>query len=377
MPFHRVTQAEIDLSAFRHNLKQIQLVVGADVRVMAVVKADAYGHGAVACAKEAMEAGAHALAVAHIEEAIELREKGLQGPILILGGVFPDEIDELIQFNLDTTLYSQSLAKLLAGKAQKAGKEISVHLKIDTGMNRLGIAPEDFSCFLQRVKEYPALRLQGICTHLSSADEDDPEFTQQQLAKFNSVLQSAGENLFVDIHCANSAALLKFPESRFNMVRPGITLYGALTSPSLQPAAKKIFPEPLRPVMRWTTKVTHLRNVPAKTPLSYGRQFITQRASRIATLPVGYADGLLRCLSNKMQVLVRGQAIPQVGTICMDFILIDVTDLPDVQEGDEVVLLGQQGGNEISADLMAQWANTISYEVLCSVGKRIPRNYLP
>jgi alanine racemase len=129
--------------------------------------------------------------------------------------------------------------------------------------------------------------------------------------------------------------------------------------------------------MRWTTKVTHLRNVPAKTPLSYGRQFITQRASRIATLPVGYADGLLRCLSNKMQVLVRGQAIPQVGTICMDFILIDVTDLPDVQEGDEVVLLGQQGGNEISADLMAQWANTISYEVLCSVGKRIPRNYLP
>jgi alanine racemase len=376
MPYHRITQAEIDLSAFRHNLKQIQSVVGAEVRVMAVVKADAYGHGAVPCAKAAKEAGAHALAVTHIEEGIELREKGLQGPILIMGGVLANEIEDLIQFDLATVLYSQSLAKLLAGKAQKAEKEISVHIKVDTGMNRLGVAPEDFACFLQQINEYPALRLQGICTHLSSADEDDPVFTQQQLSRFNAVLQTAGETQVAEIHSANSAALLKFPESRFNIVRPGITLYGALTSPSLKPAAK-IFPEPLQPVMRWTTKVINLRNVPAETPLSYGRQFITQRDSRIATLPVGYADGLLRCLSNKMQVLVRGQAIPQVGTICMDFILIDVTDFPEVQEGDEVVLLGRQGKNEISADLMAQWADTISYEILCSVGKRVPRKYLP
>lgn len=376
MPFHRVTQAEIDLSAFRHNLKQIQSVVGAEVRVMAVVKANAYGHGAVPCAKAAIEAGAHALAVAHIEEGIELRENGLQGPILILSGVFPDEIDELIQHDLAPILYSQPLAKLLAEKAQKAGKEVAVHLKIETGMNRLGIAPEDFACFLQQVKEYPALRLQGICTHLSSADEDDPEFTQQQLSKFNTVLQAAEQTEFANIHSANSAALLKFPESRFNMVRPGINLYGALTSPDFQPAAN-MFPEPLQPVMRWTTRVMHLRNVPSKTPLSYGRQFVTQRDSRIATLPVGYADGLLRCLSNKMQVLVRGKAVPQVGTICMDFILIDVTDFPEVQEGDEVVLLGRQGESEINADLMAQWANTISYEILCSVGKRVPRKYLP
>jgi alanine racemase len=376
MPYHRITQAEIDLSAFRHNLKQIQSVVGADVQVMAVVKADAYGHGAVPCARAAKEGGAHTLAVAHIEEAIELRENGLQGPILILGGVFPNEIDDLIQFDLDTIVYSPALAKLLAGKAQKAAKEISVHIKVDTGMNRLGVAPEDFSCFLQQIENYPALRLQGICTHLSSADEDDPEFTQQQLSRFNTVLQTTGKTQVAEIHSANSAALLKFPESRFNMVRPGITLYGALTSPSLKPAAK-IFSEPLQPVMRWITKVTSIRNVPAQTPLSYGRQFITQRDSRIATLPVGYGDGLLRCLSNKMHVLVRGQDVPQVGTICMDFIMIDVTDCPAVQEGDEVVLLGRQGKNEISTDLMAQWADTISYEILCSVGKRVPRKYLP
>jgi alanine racemase len=376
MPYNRVTQAEIDLSAFRHNLQQIQSVVGAKVRVMAVVKADAYGHGAVACAKAAKEAGAHSLAVAHIEEAIELRENGLQGPILILGGVYPDEIVELIQFDLATTLYSKPLAKLLAEKARKAGKMVDVHLKVDTGMARLGIAPEDFACFLQQVKDYPALRLQGICTHLSSADEDDPEFTQLQLSRFNGVLQRSGETVFEGIHTANSAALLKFPESRFNMVRPGITLYGALTSPSLKPATT-IFPKPLKPVMRWTTKVAQVRKVLAGTPLSYSRQFVTKRDSRIATLPVGYGDGLLRCLSNKMQVLVRGQSVPQVGTICMDFILIDVTDCPAVREGDEVVLLGRQGDNEISADQMAEWANTISYEILCSVGKRVPRKHLP
>lgn len=383
MTFHRATSAEIDLSAFRHNLRTVRSLLAPDVGIMPVVKADAYGHGAVPCAKAALEAGADILGISLIEEGIELRENGIRAPILVLGSIFPDEIAEFILYDLSTALWSLDLARSLSGKAAKAGKTIGVHLKVDTGMGRLGMTPEEFPCVLQQVKELSGLRIDGVFTHLSSADEEDPEFTLQQLSRFDGVLQelkNAGVSV-PRIHCANSAALLRFPQSHFTMVRPGIMLYGALTSPSLQ-ALVGDMPEisgdhHLQPVMHWKSRILKISQVPANTPLSYGRQYVTRRQSRIATLPVGYADGLSRALSNKMSVLVKEKRVPQVGTICMDFTMIDVTDVPGVREGEEVVLFGRQGKAAISVDEMAQWCDTITYELLCAVSKRVPRIYLP
>jgi alanine racemase len=238
MPFHRATYAEIDLTAFRHNLRVLRSLVAPGVQVMAVVKADAYGHGAGPCAKAAVEAGADILGISILEEGIELRENGIQAPILVLGSVFPDEIDDLIRHDLATSLWSLDLARSLSEKARKAGKTIGVHLKVDTGMGRLGMAPEEFPCFLKQILEYPNLRIDGVFTHLSSADEEDSEFTRRQLSRFNEVVKGINSvpSSKLQIHSANSAALVKYPESHFDLVRPGIMLYGALTSPGIGPA---------------------------------------------------------------------------------------------------------------------------------------------
>ena len=350
---------------------------------MAVVKADAYGHGALPCAQAMLDAGADTLGVGIVSEGIELREQGIQAPIQVLIGIFPDEVDDLIQHNLTTTLHSQSLAKALDQRAGALGKEVGVHIKVDTGMGRLGIAPEQLPELIEFVASLKNIRIESIFTHFSSADHDDPAFTKNQIKRFQTSLDKLKKAKFKIplAHCANSAALLQFPESQYDLVRPGIALYGALPAQSLATVVKSLTAKnekfSLRPVMQWKTRILSVNSLPKGSPVSYGKKFITQRDSRIATLPVGYADGLERLLTNRMQVLVHGRKVPQVGTICMDMCMIDVTDIAEAQEGDEVVLFGQQRKEDITVDEMAAQAGTISYEILCGVGKRVPRIYLP
>lgn len=353
------------------------------VQLMAVVKANAYGHGALHCTQAALDAGADTLGVGIVSEGIELREQGIQAPIQVLVGIFPDEVDDLIQHNLTTTLHSRSLAKSLSQRARHFGKEVGVHIKVDTGMGRLGIAPDQLPAWVEFITSLKNIRLESIFTHFSSADNEDPGFTQNQIKRFQSALDPL-KKAKLDIplaHCANSAALLQFPESQFDLVRPGICLYGAFPAPGLSTVIESLATEnrkfSLLPVMQWKTRILTINSLPKGSPVSYGQKFITQRDSRIATLPVGYADGLERLLTNRMQVLVHGHKAPQVGTVCMDMCMIDVTDIAGAQEGDEVVLFGQQGKETITADEMAAQAGTISYEILCGVGKRVPRIYIP
>ena len=374
--------AEIHLSNLGHNVQALRSLLQPGVRLMAVVKADAYGHGTGPCTRAVLEAGADTLGVGILAEGIELRELGIKAPIHVLVGIFPDEADELIQHNLTTTLYSRSLAETLSQRAGRLGKDVGVHIKIDTGMGRLGVPPEQLPGLVEYIAGLNTVRIESVFTHLSSADDSDPEFTQNQIARLHSALeqlQAAKFNIPL-AHCANSAALLQFPESQFDLVRPGIALYGALPAPALGPVVDALTGEnkdfPLRPVMQWKTRILTINSLPKGSPVSYGKQFVTQRDSQIATLPVGYADGLERLLTHRMQVLVGGRKVPQVGTICMDMCMVDVTDRIGVKEGDEVVLLGHQGSETITADEMAAQAGTIPYEILCGVGKRVPRIYI-
>ena len=377
MAHHRATRAEIDLTAFRHNLQNLRKYLDPQTRIMAVVKADAYGHGAVPCARIAVESGAaNYLGAGVIEEGIELRENGLNAPILILGSIFPDEAEDLVRHNLATILCTQPLAQALSKEAEKQDKTVSVHIKVDTGMNRLGISPENLPALLDQVRNLKNLKIEAVSTHFSSADDEDLSVTQAQLEKFQTaltILQKEGVHTPI-VHCANTSALFKFPESHFNMVRPGLILYGVLPSPSLRPVIDQ-GENPFQPVMQWKSQIILLKPIAKNQPVSYSGSFTTQRDSLIATLPIGYADGLHRMLSNKMDVLIRGRRAPQVGNICMDMILVDVTDIPDVQAGDEVVIFGRQGDEMISVEELAVKGKTIPYEILCSVSKRVPRIY--
>jgi alanine racemase len=378
MALHRATIAEIDLGAFRHNLRLLRSHLPDKVKIMAVVKADAYGHGALLCAKAALNEEVDCLGVGIIAEGIELRESGITAPIQLLTGIFPDEADDLIKFDLSTTLSTLEVAEVISSKAQKANKRVGVHLKIDTGMGRLGASIDAFPELITFIDQCPNLKLESVFTHLSSAD-DDQDYTHKQLNRFNDVLKKAKE-LGIEIpmaHSANSSAILRFPESYYDMVRPGLILYGALPSPQLKPYVENVVAgnNSFLPVMKWKTRILQINQTPPETAMSYGQKFITKRDSLIATLPVGYADGLNRRLSNKMNVLIRGKSAPQIGTICMDMILVDVTDIENVSLQDEVVLIGKQGDESIGVDQVAELIDTVPYETLCNVGKRVPRVY--
>jgi len=389
MPLNRATSVEINLDAFRYNLRIIKSLVGLNTETMAIIKADAYGHGAIQCARAAIEEGTKYLGVGIIQEGIELRESGITSPILILGGVYPDELTELIYYNLSTSLSTLALAKAISKKADQSKKNISVHIKIDTGMGRLGVQCEDFSDLLENVMSYKNITIEGFFTHLANADNVDPKVSQEQIVKFTNILKITQSKKFsklhssrqpILIHSANSAGLLRYPESRFNLVRPGISLYGSLPSPILKPvlnSIKKYNYPALRPVMSWKTKIIQVQTLRKGIPLSYGGSYTTQKnKSRIAILPVGYADGLNRRLSNKMEFLVKGTRVKQIGTICMDMCLIDVTELPNVDMGEEVVILGSQGKDNIPIEELAAKAETIPYEMFCGISKRVPRVYV-
>ncbi len=363
----RPTRAEVDLEALAHNAALVRRIV-APSRLLAVVKADAYGHGSVPVALRLEAEGVDALGVALAEEGFELREAGVRTPVLVLGGVYGSAHREVLEAKLTPVVFEPGQVEAFARAA--AGRPFGYHLKLDTGMGRLGLLPGQLEGFLEAVARWPQAHMQGVMTHFARADEADPAPTRAQLACFHELLvriRAAGHRPRT-VHAANSAAALSLPESRLGMVRIGIALYGYV--PGQTPS-----PGPLRPVMRWVSRIAALRDLPAESPIGYGGRYRTHRPARIATVPVGYADGLPRSLEGRGEVLVGGRRCPLVGAVSMDMITVDVTGVPSATIGDEVVLLGTQGAARIDARELGEAAGTICYEVLTAVGRRVPRAY--
>jgi len=363
--------AVVNLKAIASNVREVKARVGPHVKIMAVVKADAYGHGAVEVAKVASQAGADWLGVAFPEEGAELRKAGLQAPILVLGPTPPSQANLVVAFGLDQMLCSLPLAKALSHLASGQRKPVGVHLKVDTGMGRLGIVPSEALKFAKRVRSLPGLSLKGLMTHLATAGEDRA-YALHQLKLFLEVeetLRGAGIE-FPLRHAANSAAVLDLPEAFLDMVRPGIMLYGCY--PFLAPS--RIVK--LQPALLLKARVAYLKMVHKGMSVGYGRTFIASRQSRVAILPLGYADGVSHLLSNRGEVLIKGRRAKVVGRVCMDMLMVDVTDIPQVKVGDEAVIYGRQGGETISVEEVAKSLGTISYELLCRINKRIPRVYI-
>jgi len=364
--FGRPTWINIDLDALAHNVRRLRDI--AQVPLMLVLKADAYGHGAIRVAHTAQAHGAAVLAVATLGEARTLREAEIAAPILVLGYTPPWQAPEALRLGAACTLFDWETAEVLAAAGQAAGLPATVHVKVDTGMGRLGLHPAEVVDFMRALAALPGLRVEGLYTHFATADSADEAFARLQLARFQEVLAALDAARLRPplIHAANSAALLRFPAARFDMVRPGLACYG------LDPAPETPLPPDFRPVLSFHSEVAQVKQVPAGAPLSYGGIFVTPRPSTIATIPVGYADGLRRA-PPWQAVLVGGRRAPIVGRICMDYALLDVTDIPGVQRGDPVTLIGAQGDAYIGADEVAAWLGTINYEVVTTLLPRVPR----
>jgi alanine racemase len=338
---------------------------------MAVVKADAYGHGAFKVSQAALESGADCLGVALPEEGVELRESGIKSPIYLLSEPFPESIPLLLRYDLTSTVYTESFLLELSKEAQRRNKAAKVHLKVDTGMNRVGVNFKKATFFVEEVLKTPGLILEGVFTHFALADDPNSDFTQVQIERFKNVMREVRRRKKeVIFHAANSAATILFPSSHFDMVRVGISIYGLYPSQATQ---EKIT---LFSALSWKAKIAYLKEVGEGEGISYGHTFYTERKSLIATLPLGYADGFNRKLSNRAQVLVKGKRCRVVGTVCMDQFMVDVTSVSGVSEGEEVVIIGKQGKEEITVTEMASWLGTINYEVVCSISKRVPRVYI-
>ena len=371
----RPTIAEIDLDALRFNAGQVREWIKGEAEILAVVKADAYGHGAGPVARELESAGVNIFGVATGEEGMGLRQAGISAPILILAGIDPQELEEVIQGDLTPVLFDLDTARLLDLQAGNFRKNLAAHLKVDTGMSRLGIPWREWEAAVDVLPSLKNLKIEGVMSHLAVAESEAPEdraFTEEQIRRFQSCLEYIGKRGMRPryVHLANSAATTLWEKARFNLVRPGLMLYGMHPAPHLKRYIS------LKPALCWKTKILSLKRVPAGDPVSYGRTYKCSKDILIATLPLGYADGYSRRLSNRAEVLVRGKRAKVAGIVCMDLTMVDVSQIPDVQAGDEVVLLGKQGTDEITAVEMAGWMETIPYEVLCGIGKRVPRRYL-
>jgi alanine racemase len=378
--------AEIDLNAYAHNIKELRRITHPNACLMAVVKANGYGHGAVEVAREALQNGAEWLGVARIDEAIRLRQQGLTAPILIFGYTPPDLAKQLIEFDLTPTVYSFSTAEILSGNAQSMGKTIAIHIKVDSGMGRLGLLPDTLMPKkaptdmkneavreIQSISKLAGLDIEGIFTHFATADSADTSYAKKQLdifLDFTHQLRQAGLEPLLK-HAANSAALIQLPESHLDMVRPGIATYGLWPSEEMN-AMQAV----LKPAMALKSKIIHLKNVPAGFNVSYGITYQTQHPTTIATVPVGYADGFSRLLSSRGHMLVHGKKVPIIGRVCMDLTMLDVGTLSNVNLEDEVVIFGQQDNESISADEIASRLNTINYEVVSTITARVPRIYI-
>jgi len=365
----RPTWVEINLEAIAHNVRNIKELVGPAVEVMAVLKADGYGHGAARVARTVLNNGVTWLGVACLGEALALRNAGISSPILVLGYTPVWQARDALLNDIAITVFSPEAAEGLSRAAVSLGRTAVCHIKVDTGMGRLGLLPEQVLAFVQMLHTLPGLTVDGIFTHFSSADEADPAYTLGQIARFDQVLAELRSNGLVPphVHADNSAALLRYPASHYNLVRPGIALYG------LNPSAETPLPPEFQTALSFKSQIAQVKTLPPGSAVSYGRRFITQRPSRIAVIPVGYADGFRRAPRNWGYVLVHGHRAPIVGSVCMDQTMVDVTDIDGVTQGDEVVLIGTQGDETLSVDQVAEQLGTINYEVVSEILARVPR----
>jgi len=365
----RPSWAEIDLSALGFNLGQIKKKLLPGVKIMPIVKADAYGHGLVEVSKYLVTQGVDYLGIATVDEGIRLRESGINIPLFLLGKIICEEAEAVLEYNLIPTVCNSEVAIALNSLARQKDSRIKVHIKIDTGMGRIGVSHKAALEFFLELKDLTKIEIEGIWTHFASSE--DLDFSKLQLNRFNFVLGGLKELgfKFDYIHAANSTAVLNNEDSHFNMVRPGLALYGVYPDISVKEAVE------LKPVMHLKTRIVFIKRVNAGQTISYGRTFITKKDSIIATLPIGYGDGYRWALSNRAKVILRGRRVPVVGRICMDQTMIDVTDIPDVRLGEEVALMGEQGSERVSAEELASLSGTIAYEILCGISPRIPRTY--
>jgi alanine racemase len=367
----RVTRAEIDLRALRFNYEGVRKRVGPGVRIMAIVKANAYGHGIIDVSKALVRFGVDYLGVGFAEEGIALRKAGVTAPILVLGGVLGRQISDFLRHRLDITVSSMEIARAIAAEVRSSppGTAADVHLKIDTGMERIGVKTENAARFIAEVGALPGIAVKGLYSHLATADEADKSFAYEQLRRFDSVVADAARagHRIPYIHIANSGAVLDMPGSYHTMVRPGMMLYGEYPS---RETGRSV---PLRPVLSLRSAVVFIKEVAAGTPVSYGRRYTTAKPTRIATVPVGYGDGYPRRLSNASRVLIGGKPYPVVGTICMDQLMVDVGLDAQIHVGDDVTLVGSDGGERIGAWELSDALGTIPYEFLTGIAVRVPR----
>ena len=370
--YYRV-YAAIDLDAVCHNISEIKKLVGPDTKIMPVIKADGYGHGAVPVAKALNKIGVDGFAVAIIEEGIALRKQGITKPILILGYTSEYQYASLIQHEIEQTVFSYEMAEAISKFAVTMKKEARIHIKVDTGMNRIGFKPTEESVGqVQRIQKLPNIKIQGIFTHFACADEEDKtsaRYQKELFDQFVSKIEEKGIEIPVK-HVSNSAAIMDLRECRMDMVRSGIITYGLYPSVEVDKSAID-----LKPALSLISHVIHVKEVGPGEGVSYGSTFVTDRKTRIATIPVGYADGYPRALSSRGRVIIRGQYAPIIGRICMDQFMVDVTDIEGVSVMDRVTLVGTEGDKNISVEEAADLAGSFNYEFVCGIGKRVPRVY--
>lgn len=371
---NRVSRVNVDLEAIKRNIGAFQQRMSRSTKLMAVVKANAYGHGLVEVARAAVSQGVHWLGVALAEEAFALREEGVALPILVLGYSSPEDYPKLIRLGIRPSIFSLAQGRAFAGEASRLGCRAPIHLKVDIGMGRIGFAPDESSLFqIQALSELEHLSLEGLFTHFPCADEADLSITKQQLESFLTFCQALKKKeVSISIcHCANSAAAMRLPESHLDMVRIGIAMYGLTPSKDAWD-----WEGVLQPALSLHTRLVQVKEVPIGSGISYGHSFKTTRVSRIGTLPIGYGDGFSRGLSNKGSALVGGHKVPIIGRICMDQCMVDLTELPQVKAGQGVVLLGEQGHERISVEEIADLLGSIHYEVVTALSPRLPRDYV-
>ncbi len=362
--------SEIDIDALKHNVRKTRSLVGQDVKILLTIKADAYGHGAPRVARAAVSESIDMLGVATLHEGIELRCSGIEVPILILSPSLISEIDEIIEWDLTPTVSDLRFARALSFSTS-AKQPVKVHVEIDTGMARAGVNEDEALEFIDNLSQLGGIMIEGIYTHFPTTYLEDPEFTTAQVERFRNLidqLSARGLNLPLR-HAANSAAITQYPDSHFNLVRPGGMIYGMFPQPDFNGIG-------LRPVMSFKSRIVNVKRVEKGRSVSYGRTYRFGHDAIVAAVAAGYGHGLSRALSNKGYLLVRGRRAPIVGMVTMDVTLIDVTDIPDVAVGDEVVIFGRQGDAEIGIYEVAKWCDTIAYEVTCGIGKRVPRVYI-
>ena len=374
MTEHNRVCAEINLDAIAYNMEQMKKRIGGHARLIAVVKADGYGHGAVPVAEMFEQCSwVWGYAVACLEEAAELREHGIRKPILVLGCVFPDQFEEMIRYDVRPAVYMESMAELISQEAVRQGKDAFIHIKIDTGMGRIGFpATEESADAVERISRLPGIRIEGMFTHFAKADERDKTYTFLQHDRFVKMKELTEKR---QIHvqyfdCDNSAGIIDFPDMKHDLARAGIAMYGMYPSDEVDRSAVD-----LRPALSLVSHVSFVKDVEAGTPISYGGTFVSDRPMRVATIPVGYGDGYPRSLSNKGYVLIHGKRAKILGRVCMDQFMADVTDIPETAFMDRVVLVGRDGDEEITVDDLAALSGRFNYEFVCCLGKRIPRIY--